>query len=221
MVHCCEENTYLKYNLPDPETLLENPVEKLNWKKTFNTAIKEFWISHIVSQSRLYSSLKYLSKTYIVGKRHPAVKPCLKSDRDIPRIPVKNKVLTGTYILQANRVKFNQNEVNPVCQLCKEDDETLQHFLIDCKSLEEARQPILKDFVRVLNDLIVKHPVSAEYTLIQLLILDSDIVIHNNERNIDSDLRNLLDSLHYQCSRNFVGPSDITDKNSLSPINNF
>ena len=24
-----------------------------------------------------------------------------------------------------------------------------------------------------------------------------------------------------QCSRNFVGPSDITDKNSLSPIKNF
>ena len=23
----------IKYNLPDPETLLENPVEKLNWKK--------------------------------------------------------------------------------------------------------------------------------------------------------------------------------------------
>ena len=115
----------IKYNLPDPETLLENPVEKLNWKKKFNTAINEFWISYIVSHSRLYSSLKYLSKTYIVGKCHPAVKPCLNSDRDIPRIPVKNKVLTGTYILQTNRVKFNQNEVNPVCQLCKEDDE---HF---------------------------------------------------------------------------------------------
>ena len=87
-----------------------------------------------------------------------------------------------------------------MCQLCKEDDETLQHFLIDCKSLEEARQPILKDFVRVLNDLTVKYPVSAEYTLIQLLI-DSDIVIHNNERNIDSDLRNLVDSLHYHSRR--------------------
>ena len=49
---------------------------------------------------------------------------------------MKNKVLTRTYILQTNRVKFNQNEVKPVCQLYKEDDETLQHFLINCKSLE-------------------------------------------------------------------------------------
>ena len=117
--------------------------------------------STIVSQSRLYSSLKYMSKTYAVGKCHPVVRPCLKNDRDIPRIPVQNKVLTGTYILQTNKVKFNQNEVNPVCQLCKED-ETLQHFLINSKSLEDARQPILGDFVRILSDLLVKHPVSAE-----------------------------------------------------------
>ena len=71
-------------------------------------------------------------------------------------------VLMGTYILQTNRAKFNQNEVKPVCQLCKEDSETLQHFLTDCKSLEYARQPILIDFVRVLNGLIEKHHVSAE-----------------------------------------------------------
>ena len=130
---------------------------------------------------------------------------------------MKNKVLTGTYILQTNRVKFNQNEVNPVCQLCKEDDETLQHFLIYCKSLEETRQPILKDFVRVLNDLIVKHPVSAEYTLIQLLV-DSDIVIHNNERNTDSDIRNLVDSLHYHSRRLAYKPHAVRyDKLQLVP----
>ena len=130
------------------------------------------------------------------------MKPCLNSDRDIPKIPVKNKVSTGTYILQTNRAKFNQNEVNPVCQLCNNDDETLQHFLTDCKSLEDARQPILIDFVHVLNDLIEKHPVSAEYTLVQLLI-DSDIVIQYNESNTGSDIRNLVDSLHYH-SRKLV-----------------
>ena len=34
---------------------------------------------------------------------------------------MKNKVLTGTYIVYTNSAKFNQNEVN----LCNEDDETL------------------------------------------------------------------------------------------------
>ena len=55
--------------------------------------------------------------------------------------------------------------------ICNEDDETPQHFLVECKKyLEKAGQPILRDFLRVL-----KHPVSAEYTMIQLLV-DSDIV---------------------------------------------
>ena len=48
------------------------------------------------------------------------------------------------------------------CQLCKEDDETFQHFLIDCKFVEDARQPILSGFLRNLNHLIEKHPVNTE-----------------------------------------------------------
>ena len=118
----------------------------------FNTAINEYWTCQIVSQSRLYSSLKYLSKTHVVGKCHVAVKPYTHSDSAIPRIPVKNKVLTGTYVLQTNRPKFNQNEVNSICLLCHEEDETLQHFLINCKSLEDISQPIINDFLRVFGD---------------------------------------------------------------------
>ena len=94
----------------------------------------------------VYSSLKHLSKTYVIGKCHPAVRPYLHSDRDIYRIPVKNKVLTWTYILQTNRAKFNQNDVNPICQLCHKCEETPQHFIIDCEALGEDRDPILNDF---------------------------------------------------------------------------
>ena len=36
-------------------------------------------------------------------------------------------------MMETHRVKFNQNEVNPVYQLWKEDDGTLQHFISDCK----------------------------------------------------------------------------------------
>ena len=41
---------------------------------------------------------------------------------------------------------------------------------------------------------------SAEYTLVHLLI-DSDIIIQNNESNTDSDTRNLVDSLQYHSRR--------------------
>ena len=107
------------YDLPSTESLLDNPLGKLEWKKQFNIVINEHWTEKILCRSELYSSLRYLSKTFIVGKCHPAVKPYCYSNRDIYRIPVKNKILTGTYILQSNRAKFNQNEENPTCQLCQ------------------------------------------------------------------------------------------------------
>ena len=31
------------------------------------------------------------------------------------------QTMTGTYMLQANRAKFNGNDVDPTCPLCKED----------------------------------------------------------------------------------------------------
>ena len=190
----------IQYNLLSPESLLDNPLKKTSLeKKLFNTAINEYWTCQIVSQSRLYFSLKYLSKTYFVGKCHPAVKLYMHSDRDIPRIPVKNKVLTGTYVLQTNRLKFNQNEVNPICLLCHEEDEP-QHFLIDCKSLEDIRQPTISDFLRVLGDLNTRYSVAADYTLLQLLV-DSNIVLQDSDSRITSEIMTLVESLYYHSRR--------------------
>ena len=89
----------LRYELPSPEALIESPVEKLSWTHQCNKAVNNYWNTRILSRLRLYSSLKYLSSTYSVGKCHPAVRPYNLSIRDIYRIPVKNKILTGTYIL--------------------------------------------------------------------------------------------------------------------------
>lgn len=67
----------IKYDLPSPEALLGNPMKKYVWKRLYNTAIDKFWSKRIVSQSRLYSSLSFLSKTYEVGK------PILKDLTDV------------------------------------------------------------------------------------------------------------------------------------------
>ena len=38
---------------------------------------------------------------------------------------------------------FNQNQIEPTCLLCKTEEETLEHFLLNCTALHSARQPIL------------------------------------------------------------------------------
>ena len=187
------------YDLPSAEALLDNPVEKLKWKKQFNTVINEHWSEKIRCRSELYSSLRYLSKTFTVGKCHPAVKPYCLSKRDIYRIPVKNKILTGTYILQTNRVKFNQNEVNPTCQLCQSGAETLRHFLLDCQELETIRKPILNDFLHVSDRLVQDYPSVADLSLIQLLVDPS--VTQDITKADSEEFQSAVELLHFHSRR--------------------
>ena len=159
----------IKYDLPQPKTLLENPPEKLSWKHQYNNVVNNFWMDRILPQVKMFSSLKYLSRIYTVGKCHPAVKPYNLSIRDVNRIAVKSKILTGTYMLQTNRVKFNQNEVDPSCQLYKQDKETY-HFLITCTTLEECRKTIMTDIHNIISDLLSIWPWTAKYSLTQLIV---------------------------------------------------
>ena len=53
------------------------------------------------------------------------------------------RIATGTYILQCNRAVYNQFECDNTCNLCGDADETLTHFLLECKALQECRQPIV------------------------------------------------------------------------------
>ena len=48
----------------------------------------------------------------------------------MPRIAVKLKIVTGTYIPQTTRAAFNQNAVNPTFLACNGDDEALRIFCL-------------------------------------------------------------------------------------------
>ena len=99
----------------------------------------------------LYPSLKWLSWA---KKPNRTMHPLIMSAgnlREVPRIVVHLKIVTGTFILHSNRASFNQNEVDPTCLLCKTGAETLTHFLLHCATLESIREPILKDIKNILR----------------------------------------------------------------------
>jgi hypothetical protein len=53
--------------------------------------------------------------------------------------------VTGTYVLQTKRIKFYQDESDPTCLLCRNAEETIQHFILDCQKLESERMKILME----------------------------------------------------------------------------
>ena len=62
------------------------------------------------------------------------------------RASIKCRMTTGTYILQANRARFNKSDVDPTCPLCKEHSENQRHFLLECSALSESRRKYLDNY---------------------------------------------------------------------------
>ena len=134
----------IRYGLPD-YTEIFKPRWKHSCKSTDEVAINSYWNGRLQSVVPLYPRLKWLTWA---KKHNITLHPLIMSAgilREVPRIAVHFKIVTGTYILQSNRSSFNQNEVDPTCLLCKTGAETLTRFLLHFATLESIRQPILKD----------------------------------------------------------------------------
>ena len=66
---------------------------------------------------------------------------------------------------------FNQNRIDPTCLLCKEGDETVEHFLLNCTALSSARQPIIDN----ITDTRASLPTNDPDRLPQLILDSSDL----------------------------------------------
>ena len=97
---------------------------------------------------------------------------------DIPMIKEKLRMVTSAYILQVNRVAYNQKDVSLLCLLCGQDDETIQHFLLECGSLASVREPIMKSINNAYASANLIDLVNSPSLKLQL-ILDHTMITEN------------------------------------------
>ena len=129
-----------RYNLPNPITLLDNPVSKLKWKRQIKDAVFLYWKDRINKDCQLYCSLRYLNtEIYQPGQIHHLIKINGNPVRETKRL-IKLKLVTDTYILQAKSARFGNRESSTQCLLCEDADETAEHFILTCRVLEPIRQ---------------------------------------------------------------------------------
>ena len=192
----------VRYSLPDPYTLLDIPPTKYQWKKAVQKAVFTYWVNTLKQRASLFTSLEFLCvDSFWPGKKHPLIQNvgCVS---DVPRIHTKLKLVTGVYVLQVNRARFNQNLIDTRCQLCFHADETVAHFLLDCPVLDPVRRPALEAITRIGREL---HCPTDSDNLLQL-ILDSscftniarDMVSHGSYRDLDMQTRRLCHTLHIE-----------------------
>ena len=129
------------YELPSFFELLSYPPSREVWKRLLNYKVHDMveaaWKADIESKS----STKYLNPSLLnVGSCHHIWSTVRDNIHGSRRVQIKCKILRGTYILQTNKVTFNQYSVNPTCKLCCRDPETRQHFVGECAFFEAERR---------------------------------------------------------------------------------
>ncbi|KAH3851403.1 hypothetical protein DPMN_093884 [Dreissena polymorpha] len=129
-----------KYNLPLPEDLLQNPPSKHQWKTTFRNATTDYWESTWKEELSTQSTAKYIQvQSAPIGHPHNLWASTNPKPHEVRRAELKARLLTRTYILQSNTVRFNRNEVSATCKLCNMGDETREHLLLTCKAHTQVR----------------------------------------------------------------------------------
>ena len=150
---CC------RYNLPSPSELLDNPHTKTHWKSSYDRHLKQYWTTVTTSLAEYLQKARFINpEVYNIGKPHPIIRYAPCHIKDIQKCTVKLQLITGSYILQAQRAKFNQYEVKPDCLLCGQEPETRTHFLISCPSLQEHRS----HFLSQIQDILLQNCDSPE-----------------------------------------------------------
>ena len=116
-------------------------------------AVERYWTKKIREITTWYPSLERLnSKIYKPKIYHPIldISRDLNPSKAAMTVGIKIRLVTGTYFLQEVHAKYTC--VSPLCELCDEDVENLDHFLLKCKVLHAPRLQYLSKINDILED---------------------------------------------------------------------
>lgn len=133
---------------------ISSPWQKNHWKSFTRNAVHRHWVQKMREEAARKSSMKYMaSQSNNPHAAHHLWPRGGCASRKRVAASFRAKMISGSYILQANRARFNQNTVNPTCPLCGLAPEDLPHFMLSCPSLDPQRSKLLPKIKRIASDL--------------------------------------------------------------------
>ena len=132
----------LKYNLPPAAKLLSYPLTKYQFKSLTKKAVHQYWSDVLKQQCGEKSSLRYINVAPLSTSKHHIIWDiACQSRRHAKRAVTKVRLLSGVYIFQSTRKKFDRSsgDINGTCCLCETDIEDITHFLLECPALSQVR----------------------------------------------------------------------------------
>ena len=200
--------TLWKYDLPSAYELVTDTPKKGEWKRKVRQAIQQYWAKHLKQQATAKKTLKFLNTdAYTPGKLHPIWETVDTEQYDIKRAQIKSRLVTGRYLLREDEARYRKTD--PSCQLCKSGAvENLQHFLLECPTLETARKGYMNKLTETIANLtqLETTVLKSKPEMMMQFILDCSRHFHNKPNNddairtIESISRKLCFALHIKRS---------------------
>lgn len=115
---------------------MNNPVKKQKWKRQLNYATNKYWKNQCQIEKEEKSTLRYIEiQDKPLNQTHNVWKSVKNNIRDVKAGEIKVRLLTQTYPFQIKRAKFDK-KIDPLCQICRQGNEDLEHFILGCNKLE-------------------------------------------------------------------------------------
>ena len=133
---------------------------------------------------------------YNIGMIHPLLKSYSANMQDVRRIPIRLKIVTGTYILQTHRAKYsNGTAVSPLCTLWHKTDENLQYLVLSCDALQTIRAPLLHKVITEGSRVFAKDQIAQSIDLLQLIINSLAYILSKTENEMTLAISKCLEPL--------------------------
>ena len=136
----------LMYQLPHPLSLLNTPLSKETAKQLFRDSITDYWQIKLREDTSCLPSLKFFKPQYMsLSRPHPLYQTCGSNSYEICKAIIQAKMLSGRYWTDRLARHFQPGS-DGCCSLCPEIEQgTIEHLLVQCTSLKEKREQLLKN----------------------------------------------------------------------------
>ena len=182
-----------QYSLPDPLLTLQSPPTKYQWKTLTRSKVLDWWQIKLRGEADLLPSLLHFRPAFMsLSSPHPLWSTA-GSPFEVSKAVVSARMLSGRY--RTDYLSRHWSRTNPegLCRLpgCEGSEGSLEHILLHCPALAEARSRMITHWSSFLVSRPWLFPVIAHHTLgdvslhLQFLIDASTLplVISSNRSN--------------------------------------
>ena len=129
-----------RYDMENVDKLILHPKSKYEWKALIKKHQNIYWHKLCTEDQATKSSLQYLQiQEKPLSSPHNIWSSVGNDPVSVKAGEIKVRLVTQTYLLQTVKAKHNKH-VSPLCTLCQEANEDVEHFLLNCKALNPTRR---------------------------------------------------------------------------------